>query len=206
MAADQPISDGTAPQLSARGASKRRRSDERVAAMYAEYQGGKSLDEVGRLFGCTRQSVYAVFTTRKLALRSKVFQPVVQFNGRSYTERHDGYWRATEGNRSQLHRDTWIFFNGPIPDGWDVHHVDGNPSNNAIGNLECLPKKEHGKVHSPRLPVPDKCCLRCGRKLVRRESSTGIIEGPTALGKRKFCNTTCMGRFMRGRSPGSVCS
>jgi predicted nucleic acid-binding Zn ribbon protein len=50
---------------------------------------------------------------------------------------------------SYLHRDVWIFHGGAIPDGYQVHHKDGNPANNHIDNLECVTPKEHSARHPP---------------------------------------------------------
>lgn len=46
-----------------------------------------------------------------------------------------------------LHRQVWIDHNGPIPEGYVVHHKDHDLDNNEIGNLECLSTKAHGKKH-----------------------------------------------------------
>ncbi|RJP34735.1 MAG: HNH endonuclease [Candidatus Omnitrophota bacterium] len=45
-----------------------------------------------------------------------------------------------------MHRDVYEYYYGEIPDGYDVHHKDGDRSNNDIGNLEIYTKSEHGKV------------------------------------------------------------
>lgn len=42
-----------------------------------------------------------------------------------------------------LHRDVWIAAFGPVPDACHIHHRDGATFNNAIRNLECLPRGEH---------------------------------------------------------------
>lgn len=34
-------------------------------------------------------------------------------------------------------------FNGKIPDGKEIDHIDGNPSNNCLENLRCVPHKEN---------------------------------------------------------------
>lgn len=34
-----------------------------------------------------------------------------------------------------VHRIIWELFNGPIPEGFIIDHLDGNPTNNCIGNL-----------------------------------------------------------------------
>ena len=43
----------------------------------------------------------------------------------------------------KLHRDVWRIAFGAIPDGCHIHHRDGNPKNNCIANLECIPAKIH---------------------------------------------------------------
>lgn len=50
----------------------------------------------------------------------------------------NGYWRVGRNNRTLAHRIVWEIFNGPIPDGWVVDHLDGNRSNNRITNLRCI--------------------------------------------------------------------
>ena len=41
----------------------------------------------------------------------------------------------------------WEFFNGPIPDGFEVHHKDGNTLNNVLDNFELVTHPEHAKRH-----------------------------------------------------------
>lgn len=77
----------------------------------------------------------------------------VEFNGYKYnrypnSERvaHQRYFMRA-GGKHLLHRDVWEFYNGAIPDGYHVHHKDGDWNNNDISNLECLPAEEHYKEH-----------------------------------------------------------
>jgi uncharacterized CHY-type Zn-finger protein len=82
----------------------------------------------------------------------------VIFNGikfRRYpdSERHSDrdYYRP-DGRRIRqgmgyLHQEVWKFHNGDIPDGYHVHHRDGNSLNNDITNLECLPEFDHLSMH-----------------------------------------------------------
>ena len=64
---------------------------------------------------------------------------------------HHGYLRITsrkEGYHSQkLHRLIWEKHYGPIPEGYVIHHKDGNKLNNNISNLECMPNGDHSRLH-----------------------------------------------------------
>jgi hypothetical protein len=81
----------------------------------------------------------------------------VTFNGDTYVQQPSGYYfkyttrNAERRHAKQLHRAVWEFYNGPIPDGCHIHHVDGNKDNNDISNLECISAKEHISMHSKRL-------------------------------------------------------
>ena len=59
--------------------------------------------------------------------------------------------RAPDGKREcYLHRQIWVDNHGAIPDGWHIHHKDGNCQNNSLENLECLSPREHiGERHKP---------------------------------------------------------
>jgi HNH endonuclease len=47
----------------------------------------------------------------------------------------------------RLHQEVWKGANGPIPEGYHVHHKDENPLNNDPSNLECLPGEDHHARH-----------------------------------------------------------
>ena len=71
--------------------------------------------------------------------------------GRAYIGNH-GYYVITsqkEGNHNKLlHRLIYEEAHGKIPNGYHVHHKDGNKLNNSIDNLELLEKREHHSLHS----------------------------------------------------------
>lgn len=47
-----------------------------------------------------------------------------------------------------LHRLIWMVANQcDIPEGYDVHHIDGNPSNNSIHNLDLIKSTKHRSEH-----------------------------------------------------------
>lgn len=52
-----------------------------------------------------------------------------------------------EGKKQYIHRACWEAYNGPIPSGHVVHHIDGDPLNNGIENLACILQGEHTRLH-----------------------------------------------------------
>lgn len=67
-----------------------------------------------------------------------------EFNGERYWL--CGYYFQRHGKR--LHREVWKFYNGDIPKGFHVHHIDEDRTNNQIENLELLEGKEHLLQHA----------------------------------------------------------
>lgn len=80
----------------------------------------------------------------------------ITFNGVEYrlmgAKRY--YLSQAPGNRDRkgaksLHVAIWEFYNEQeVPEGYSIHHKDGNPFNNDIANLECIPIKQHLSIHS----------------------------------------------------------
>lgn len=76
---------------------------------------------------------------------------VVVFNGYRYRRYPDAQkpvhrnYFARSGKL--LHRAVWEHHHGPIPKGMHVHHIDGNPANNDIGNLACVTRDQHWDEH-----------------------------------------------------------
>jgi predicted DNA-binding protein YlxM (UPF0122 family) len=118
--------------------------------MFSLYEEGYSIAQVARAFGVSRQSVFDRFKRAEKILRSKKKLPFIIFNGKKYTSRNNGYMACTDGVRSSMHRDVWCFHNGEIPENYDIHHINGNKTDNRLENLQILPKSEHTKLHGFR--------------------------------------------------------
>lgn len=66
----------------------------------------------------------------------------------SYLVRPDGYVQISGPTLAPVykmfeHRYVWEKTKGPIPSGYEIHHIDGNRQNNNINNLECVAESEH---------------------------------------------------------------
>ena len=46
-----------------------------------------------------------------------------------------------------FHKFIYESVNGPVPEGYTIHHIDFDKNNNDISNLIALPKKQHKKFH-----------------------------------------------------------
>ena len=126
-----------------------------------------------------------------------------------------------------IHRFVWTYFNGEIPEDYDVHHRDFNHNNNDIANLELVTKDEHKKIHAEikSKRKPDKkskfTCAVCGReyeavsrgnntycsakckKIAEREraAETKICEVCSkefsTSDDARFCSKKCLGEYLK---------
>lgn len=116
--------------------------------MYEIYLKGYSLEQVGNIFGVSRQSVFARFKNKKLKLREKNKKEFVIVDNLKFTINRDGYYECTTIDRLMLHNYNWEKVNGKIPDGYEIHHIDFVKINNEVSNLMILTPQEHTTLHS----------------------------------------------------------
>ncbi len=82
-----------------------------------------------------------------------------------------GYLRFRSNGKKSLqmeHRIVWEDHFGEIPAGMQVHHVDGDKTNNDISNLQLVSPLEHKRLHAGCKKVDGawyKPCKECGRYL-----------------------------------------
>lgn len=66
---------------------------------------------------------------------------------------HQGYSQVRVYSKpfclfTQVHRIIWqIGHRHPIPDRWEIHHIDTDITHNSLSNLICLHPDDHLKVH-----------------------------------------------------------
>lgn len=80
------------------------------------------------------------------------------------------YWRVKLVKNGQQRNHTtsrilWEAFNGKIPDGYEVNHIDENPDNNCLWNLNLMTPKENtnwasGNERRSRAKINGKCAKR----------------------------------------------
>lgn len=74
------------------------------------------------------------------------------FDGLHFTrDEKTGYYlcskRTGDGVRKRMHVYVWEYYNGPVPEGFHVHHADEDKANNDIENLELLKGSVHLSLH-----------------------------------------------------------
>ena len=81
----------------------------------------------------------------------------VEFNGVTYRLMGSGKYYLSQYSTNKerqtkakgLHVAIWEYYNNKsVPDGYCIHHKDGNTFNNDISNLECIERTEHLRYHA----------------------------------------------------------
>lgn len=65
-------------------------------------------------------------------------------NGRSMGEH---YYVTFKSDTIGVHRLVYETFFGPIPEGYDIHHINHNPKDNRVINLCSIEAKKHQRLH-----------------------------------------------------------
>lgn len=73
------------------------------------------------------------------------------FEGLKFTRDDSRGYYLNSTNRKYIHRAVWESFNGEIPKGHHIHHIDGDKSNNDIYNLQLLSASEHTSMHAKEM-------------------------------------------------------
>jgi len=82
-------------------------------------------------------------------------------------DKKTGYWLCSTLHK-RLHIYIYEKYNGAIPKGMEIHHIDHNKDNNDISNLKLLTKKEHRKIHFEEMSKEEKDKKRENLKLNAR--------------------------------------
>lgn len=103
-----------------------------------------------------------------------------KFDGLIYHTKDNGRYNKN----LQLHRMVYFYYYGEIPTNYEIHHIDSDPSNNHITNLQCLSKSEHCALHNEKAIEYKKICPNCGK-----------VFSFSKRGKKIFCSIKCSGEY-----------
>ena len=91
----------------------------------------------------------------------------------------------------------------PLTPDEDVHHIDGDPTNNNISNLELKYHGEHQKEHSQKYFDKIMICENCGNEFIwfahcqRSWHSNASRTKNRGKERHVFCSKRCAGIFGR---------
>lgn len=116
----------------------------------------------------------------------------IEYDGIRFYSDKTGYWQSAWSRNKKskrLHVYIWEKYNGKVPDGYQVHHIDGDKLNNDISNLKLMSQSEHMSFHNN---TDDK--KKMFRKNLERNARPKAIEWHKSdagreLGKIHYENT-----------------
>ena len=76
---------------------------------------------------------------RSYRVKEKILKP--QMDSCGYYQ--IGLYKNSIRKKYFIHRLVWIAFNGQIPEGYEINHLDERPVNNALSNLSLVTHKEN---------------------------------------------------------------
>lgn len=127
---------------------------------------------------------------------SKHIEKYVWFDGIRYTWEKSCRYAASNGKL--LHREVWKHFNGEIPEGYVIHHIDGDPSNNDISNLQIMTISEHTKFHRQSSETKKYTCDYCGKEFYGKNATRGT---------HRFCSKECNSKWAyKNRNETRICA
>lgn len=108
------------------------------------YQEGFSYAEIAKMYGVPRQVV-----RQKIMSKEKKLLPFMVMDGIKFHCTTAGYFMGkVDGEGIMFHRYIYEREHGKIPDGYLIHHIDGDPTNNSIDNLQRVTPAEHCQIHN----------------------------------------------------------
>jgi len=130
-------------------------------------------------------------------------ETIIKFNGYQYKKNKFGYWLGgSSGSKSgdgSLHRAIWKYQKGEIPKKYDVHHIDGNKSNNSIENLQLISHSDHMRMHMSTAERKELSRKHIGKAIEASKSWHSSEEGlkwhskhgKECFEKKKLINKSC---------------
>lgn len=96
-----------------------------------------------------------------------------------------------------IHIAVWEAFNGPIPEGYDVHHKNGDTFDNQLKNFELIESKKHVSKHQS-IPVMQ---FDKEGNFIKEWSSMIEVERQLGIAHNSIAKC-CLGRYGRKTAGG----
>lgn len=111
-----------------------------------------------------------------MSIEETVYNGVVYYRKPDHTDDRNHYFRARRTRHHKLiehylHRQVYIDNFGPIPKDMQIHHIDHNPANNNVNNLELISRSDHFKEHE------EKRLIWCNSQKNKDNLKRGLVHG-----------------------------
>lgn len=91
------------------------------------YEGSYQVSNLGRIKSFMKHPYGIVLKPRVTKKKGKNYHAIMLCSGKRKTQK-----------AAYIHRLVWESFNGEIPNGYEVNHIDGNKENPRLDNLELV--------------------------------------------------------------------
>lgn len=107
----------------------------------------------------------------------------IEYQGISFSLNHSSGYYFNTRKKLLLHRVMWQSVNGPIPEGYDIHHVNGNKTDNRHENFELIHHASHARHHNFERHAKRRASGIAGSEKCKRGHR--FTDKTTKSGKRK---------------------
>ena len=164
----------TPSSMGKKGGATKGPSREEILLVYGKYAAGGNLKTLAEGFFRSKSWLVLQFKKHKLKPAFRSRKEIYLHDGKPYVLDDTGYYRSIKRNGTLLHREIWQMTNGPIPEGHEIHHVNGNKTDNRKENLVMLNKHSHLKKHGVGERTPSREERATVRKVKRSKDKNAI--------------------------------
>lgn len=75
--------------------------------------------------------------------------------------------KGINGRKWLVHDLVWTVFKGEIPEGYIVHHINEDKSDNRLENLELMSMSAHSRMHKTGIPCSEKTRIKLSKKVIQ---------------------------------------
>ena len=118
----------------------------------------------------------------------KIYGPYKRKDGRSHVIYYDKGIRKTKS----FPRHLWESLVGPIPFGYEVDHINNDPTDNRLENLQLLSVADNIRKSKKQRVYYELVCKHCGKLFLRYSAEHKRNEKSGRDGP--FCSRHCVGK------------
>lgn len=118
---------------------------------YLEERGITNITKDGRIFKEDFEFSQHKVTCKHPYGKNRRYVVFMLYDPAIYQRCRERNYKGFSGGQRQIlvHRAVYAWYNGECPKGYDIDHIDGNPFNNNLDNLQAITRKENIAKRDP---------------------------------------------------------